>query len=287
MINLNLKQNNSSLRFFEYDYILEEKNFKTKVPLFTFDSLNTRISKNLFSTKIGGFSKNQYSTLNFAFSTGDNRDDVMKNYQIIAKYFNRDISDFIIGNQKHTNNILKVTNEDRGKGTTKEKTYGDIDGFITNVPNIILTCVFADCVPLYILDPINKAIGLSHSGWKGTYNNIAKSTMDMMKQEYGSNPKDLIVAIGPSICVDCYEVSEDLAIEFSKKYENDVVIKKGSKYYLDLWTANKINFLNEGILEKNINTTNICTYCNPDLFFSHRRLGFNRGNLAAFFMLTD
>ena len=285
MININLKQNKTSLRFFEYTYTKSD-NTISKVPLWTFDSLNTNISKNLFSTKLGGYSRGQYSSLNFAFSTGDVKDDVMKNYQIIAKYFNRDISDFIIGNQKHTNNILKVTSEDKGKGTTKEKTYGDIDGFITNVPNIILTCVFADCVPLYILDPINKAIGLSHSGWKGTYNNIAKSTIDMMKREYNSNPKDLLVAIGPSICASCYEVSEDLWEDFYEKYNDNVAIKKGSKYYLDLWTANKINFLNEGVNPTNIDITNVCTYCNPDLFFSHRRLGFKRGNLGAFFMLT-
>ena len=118
---------------------------------------------------------------------------------------------------------------------------------ITNVPGVVLATYYADCVPLYFVDPVHHAIGLSHSGWRGTVGKIGKVTIEKMHQEFGSDPAELLTAIGPSICQDCYEVSEDVILEFqnafNEKYWNRLFYKKDNgKYQLNLWEANRIIF---------------------------------------------
>ena len=135
-----------------------------------------------------------------------------------------------------------------------------------------------------MVDTKNKAIGLSHSGWRGTVGKIGKVTLDLMKETYGTNPKDVIACIGPSICRDCYEVSEDVATEFEAAFkgrEKDILINKG-KYQLDLWECNYIIFKECGVYEENIHMPDICTCHNMEMMFSHRATQGRRGNLAAF-----
>ena len=133
------------------------------------------------------------------------------------------------------------------------------------------------------------AIGLSHSGWRGTVNRMGKATIEAMRREYGSRPEELRCAIGPSICQDCYEVSGDVAVEFEQAFaghENEILIaKENGKYQLDLWKANEIVLLDAGVLPEHIEITDICTCCNPDLLFSHRASHGKRGNLGAFLCL--
>ncbi len=164
--------------------------------------------------------------------------------------------------------------------------YDDVDGMITNEKGIVLATYFADCVPLYMVDTKNKAIGLSHSGWRGTVGKIGKVTLDLMKETYGTNPKDVIACIGPSICRDCYEVSEDVATEFEAAFKGrkkDILINKGNgKYQLDLWECNYIIFKECGVYEENIHMPDICTCHNMEMMFSHRATQGRRGNLAAF-----
>ena len=155
------------------------------------------------------------------------------------------------------------------------------------MPGLVLSTFYADCVPLYFVDPVHCAIGLSHSGWRGTVNRMGKATIEAMRREYGSRPEELRCAIGPSICQDCYEVSEDVIEEFEKvfdkKYWNRLFYRKeNGKYQLNLWMANKIIFLEAGIPEENISMPNLCTCCNPEFLFSHRASHGKRGNLGAF-----
>ena len=177
---------------------------------------------------------------------------------------------------------------------TRDRDFHDIDGMITDEPGVVLATFYADCVPLYFVDPVHRAIGLSHSGWRGTVNRMGKATIEAMQKEYGTNPKDLLCAIGPSICQDCYEVSKDVAEEFSKAFsgkEEEILKQKDNmkmcepKYQLDLWRANVIILTEAGVPEENIAVTNICTCCNPKLLFSHRASQGKRGNLAAFMCL--
>ena len=183
-----------------------------------------------------------------------------------------------------------MTKEELGKGITRKRDYADIDGLITNEPGIILSTFFADCVPLYFVDTKNKAIGMSHSGWRGTVNRMGKVTIDAMKEAYGTNPKDLVCAIGPSICVDCYEVSLDVAEAFMEAFKDNtkeiLYAKENGKYQLNLWRANELILLEAGVRKENIATTNLCTACNEKYLFSHRASHGKRGNLGGFLMLN-
>ena len=153
----------------------------------------------------------------------------------------------------------------------------------------MLVTFYADCIPLYLVDTKNKAIALSHAGWKGTVNDMVGCTIKAMQKAYGTDPKDLFVAIGPGICQDCYEVSEALALEFEKAFPNNyqkiVHHNHEGKYFLDLCEANHQRFLNMRVPRSQIAVGNICTSCNQEYLFSHRASGGKRGNMAAFLSL--
>ena len=139
------------------------------VAYFTFPLLEqTRMVRHAFSTRLGGASKGYFSTMNFSLTRGDNRDDVLENYRKMAQILGTDVSKMVLSHQTHTTNIRLVTEADAGKGIWRERDYENIDGLITNVPGLTLVTFFADCVPLYFVDPVHRAIGLSHSGWKGS-----------------------------------------------------------------------------------------------------------------------
>lgn len=245
-----------------------------------------------FSTKLGGVSEGKFATLNFTFTRGDNPDHVMENYRRMAAVLGVDEKRMVLSYQTHTTSVRLVTEEDAGKGIVKKRDYKDIDGLITNVPGITLVTFFADCVPLYFLDPVHKAIGLSHSGWRGTVSRMGAVTVDKMKEAYGTRAEDLLVCIGPSICGDCYEVGEEVTLEFKKAFAkenwNQILREKDNgKFMLDLWKANEILLKEAGVKQEHIQTTDICTHCNSDYLFSHRTCGNERGNLAAFLSLKE
>ena len=177
----------------------------------------------------------------------------------------------------------------------KDRDYRDVDGLLTNMPGVTLVTFFADCVPLYFVDQKHRAIGLAHSGWRGTVNRMGEKMIHAMEREYGSAPEDLICCVGPSICSDCYEVGEDVADNFRDTFSKEdceaIVLpsKTGmiGKRQLDLWEANRRILLEAGVPEKNISVTDICTKCNPDKLFSHRAMGEKRGNLCAFLALKE
>lgn len=240
-----------------------------------------------FSTRLGGVSEGIYSCMNLSFARGDKEEAVCENFRRMAKALNVKVEDFVFSRQTHMTNVRVVREEDRGKGIVKPLDYDAVDGLVTNVPGICLATFYADCVPLFFVDSVHKAIGLSHSGWRGTVGKIGKVTVECMAKEYGTNPKDVFAAVGPSICQDCYEVSEDVIEQFREHFEERYwqelfYQKKNGKYQLNLWKANEIVFLEAGILREHIAVTNVCTCCNPDVLFSHRASKGRRGNLGAF-----
>ncbi len=246
--------------------------------------------EHLFTTKEGGVSKGDFATMNVSFTRGDEIDAVLENYRRIAGIFEVTLSDIVVSHQTHTTNVLRVTKEDGGKGVICDRNYEDVDGLITNEKNLVLCTMYADCVPLYFVDVKNKAIGLSHSGWKGTAGQMGKKTLERMAEEFGTRPEDVYAAIGPSICMDCYEVSLDVIKAFSLVFTEAEMSqicyqKENGKYQLDLWKANEIILLNAGVLKEHIQVTRLCTHCNSDRMFSHRRTGDKRGNLGAFLCL--
>ena len=262
-------------------------NFKDNVPYISYRALaDIKWLKNGFSTRLGGVSEGVLSTMNLGFGRNDLPENVVKNHEIIANAIGFNPENIVASKQTHTTNVKIVSKKDCGKGIYRERDYDDVDGMITNEKGIVLATYFADCVPLYMVDTKNKAIGLSHSGWRGTVGKIGKVTLDLMKETYRTNPKDVIACIGPSICRDCYEVSEDVATEFEAAFkgrEKDILINKGNgKYQLDLWECNYIIFKECGVYEENIHMPDICTCHNMEMMFSHRATQGRRGNLAAF-----
>ena len=245
----------------------------------------TGIVEHCFTTRLGGVSKGIYESLNLSFSRGDEEADVRENFRRLADAMKTDIAKFVFTDQTHTTNVRRVTAEDAGKGIVKDRDYTDIDGLITNEPGIVLSTFYADCVPLYFVDPVHRAIGMSHSGWKGA------ATVEAMNREFGTEAKDLVCAIGPSICQECYEVSVDVADAFKEAFpgrsEEILLDKKNGKYQLDLWRANEIVLTEAGVLKEKIAVTNICTCCNPNLLFSHRASHGKRGNLGGFIYLRE
>ncbi|WP_027218842.1 peptidoglycan editing factor PgeF [Butyrivibrio fibrisolvens] len=284
--------------------VVQQNKHENEMEYLTFPSITaTGIVGHAFSTRIGGASKGYFGEANYSFTRGDVREDVEENYRRMAQIlgYGRSLEHFVTTFQTHTSNVRVITADDMGKGVIKERDYVDVDGMITNIPGIILTTFHADCPPIYFVDPVKRAIGLSHSGWKGTVSRIGRSTVEAMTREYGSKPSDIICAVGPSICVDCYEVSGDVADKFIDEFgikdvpeyipDGDsaghiVYRKSGGKYQLNLWEAIRHTLIEAGVKPENIEITDICTHCNPDYLFSHRTAGEKRGNLAAFLVLN-
>lgn len=240
-----------------------------------------------FSTRLGGVSKGIYASMNLSFSRGDCEADVFENYRRLGNAIGFSLEDIVTSDQTHTTNVRVITEHDRGNGITRPRSYTDVDGMITNVPGVVLATFYADCVPLYFVDPEHRAVGLSHSGWRGTAGKIGSVTVEKMKCEYDTDPGQLYAAIGPSICQDCYEVSEDVILEFQKAFREEqwrelYYAKGNGKYQLDLWQANKLILMEAGIPESHISMPNLCTCCNPEFLFSHRASKGKRGNLGAF-----
>lgn len=272
------------LKYKSQEHIFDEKEVYG-VPYLSYSMLeNTGIVNHGFSTRLGGVSTGNCATMNISTTRGDDPKAVEENKKRIAKAIGIDVDSMTFTHQTHTTNVAIVKECDRGGR------FLETDGMITNVPGICLVTFYADCVPLYFVDPVKRAIGMSHSGWRGTVGKIGKVTVEKMKDTYGSNPADIIAAIGPSICQECYEVSEDVIAEFKNSFDknlwDDLFYKKDNgKYQLNLWKANEAVFLEAGIKKQNIAVTNVCTHCNPEVLFSHRTSGFNRGNLSAFLAL--
>ena len=269
------------------------REIEKEVPYLEYPLLtDTKIVHHGFSTRLGGVSQGCYASMNLSFTRGDDEAAVRENYYRIAKSIGVKCENMVLSQQTHTTNVRVVTEKDKGKGIVKPLDYTDVDGMVTNIHGICLVTFYADCVPLYFVDPVQKAIGLSHSGWRGTVGKIGKETIRKMEEQYGSDPKDILAAVGPSICKDCYEVSEDVILEFQKnfkeRYWKDLFYRKeNGKYQLDLWKANEIIFKESGILPEHIAVTNVCTHCNSEILYSHRTSGDRRGNLAAFLALKE
>lgn len=246
-----------------------------------------------FSTKLGGVSRAHLYSLNLSFTRGDDADNVIENHKRFAKAVGYDIERLVFSNQVHGTNIRVIdSEEDAGKGMIKVSDIKEVDGLVTNLHNIPLMTFYADCVPIYYYDKVNNVIGLVHSGWKGTVSNIAGKMVQTMQEVYNSNPADIICAIGPSICKNCYEV-DDVVIDKAKEsfneeeYKQIVEEKQDGKYQLDLHLACKINLMNAGILAENIAMPDLCTCCNNNILYSHRASNGKRGNLAAVIMLKE
>lgn len=248
----------------------------------------TGLVKHLFTTRIGGVSSGPYYSLNLGLKTGDNIDNIKKNFLKVFEIMGTSEKDVVFSNQVHGTNIQIVDDEIFTDNAYKSRLRDGVDGLVTNVKNITLATFYADCVPIFFLDKEIQVIGLVHAGWRGTVKGIVCKMVDMLVEKFNSQPKDILVGIGPSIGQCCFEVGEEVFKEFKKAYTDiidNITQKISDKYYIDLWKTNKLILEKKGILPSNISISGLCTSCNTDLFFSYRKEKGKTGRMAALIKL--
>lgn len=301
--NINIK------RMSKYEGSMEIRVSK-EVPLLQYPAFdNIAFVRHGFSTRWGGVSEGIYSSMSFKEDGEDTDANIRENYRRMAVALGCDVKKMVRSKLCHGTKIHKVESEDFGIGVLAKSTLLDIDGLITNIPGVTLAATFADCVPLYMIDTKHKAVGLAHSGWRGTVDQIGLHMLQAMKEHYATEPDNLQIAIGPCICGDCYEVGQELHDAFVKKFSGEIESKTGirfadickelpvaaymkqnsmdskhsiKKYHLDLRLANLMTFLAAGVPIEQIEIADICTCCNPEMIFSHRFTSGKRGVSAAF-----
>lgn len=260
-------------------------NINGELKYITFPKLTaTGVVRHTFSTRLGGVSGGDCYSMNLSFNRGDSRENVLENYRILCGAVGIDTSHLVLSHQTHTNNVISVTEKDCGTGITKPS-FCDVDGLVTDRSGVALVTQFADCTPLLFCDPIKKVIATSHAGWRGTVKLIGKVTVEKMVNNYGCDPNNIVVGIGPCIGQCCYEVDDPVYNEFIKipflKLDKILIPKENGRYMLNLVEANRQILIYSGINSENIDCSDICTCCNAEEMHSHRATGGKRGNLAA------
>ncbi len=236
-----------------------------------------------FTTKCGGESRGKIEGLNLGFRCGDNLESVRANYVLVAEDMKFPFERITAGRQTHSANIRIITEEDAGKGVSRESDIQDVDGMVTNLKNLPLVVYYADCVPVILVDSDAGVVAAVHSGWRGTVAGITRNAVEIMMSRFGAHPANIKAAIGPSIGPCCFETGEEVALQFDEKF----VVKHGDKFKVDLWKANMDILQSCGIKEENIDVLQVCTICNSDMLYSYRVHKDSTGRMGAFIMIKD
>ncbi|MBC8014844.1 MAG: peptidoglycan editing factor PgeF [Sporomusaceae bacterium] len=267
-------------------FILNHSNNSVWYGTFThFDKLNIVHG---ISSRLGGTSKQPFASLNLGLHTGDEDQQVITNRQLFCHGVGVEADNIVTAEQIHLDKVAVVGLEHLGKGSRiYSEAIGETDALITNVPGVPLMLFFADCVPVVIVDPVKKVIGIAHAGWKGTVDHIGQKTVLAMQNHFGTDPQHCLVGIAPSIGPCCYEVDDVVINKFKKKFENweQLITQKGSKWHLDLWQANRVQLEQIGVQASNIVVSKVCTVCNSELFFSYRAENGCTGRMGAVIVL--
>lgn len=231
--------------------------------------------------RLNGKSETPFKSLNLGFNSGDDVSKVLDNYTALIETLELKDKFLFLTNQVHGDKIKVIRKKDIDN-KVKSEIYNpsdmitfidDHDGMVTNLSEVALMTFYADCVPLVFFDKVKKVVGNCHAGWRGTVKKIPSAVIKHMVDEFGSNPSDIVVAIGPCASSCCYEVDKKVVDEFVSVFNNSSELyteKPNGKYMLNLKSANKSTLLKSGIDEANITISKNCTMCNNDLFFSYR-----------------
>lgn len=243
--------------------------------------------RHAYFTRLGGVSQGIYESLNFRFTGTDDRENLMKNYEIAARLLGSDLHHVVRATQSHTDNVAAITEK-----TSEFTSVGDgVDALITDVPGVVLTGFYADCQLIMLYDHKHKAIGVVHAGWRGVYQEIVRKTVEKMHELYGSNPYEMIAVVGPSICRSCFVTDEDVPDKMRSIFGDMVqeyMYQQGEKWCVDLKNITYTMLLRTGIPAINIDISNLCPCCgDKTLWWSHRRLGEERGVHAGMIMLAE
>lgn len=234
-----------------------------------------------FTTRFGGVSAGYLSSLNLGIHRGDEPENVVKNYEILGEAMGFDIHDLVFTRQTHTDIVRVVDAGNRGEGLFRE-VEPECDALVTNTPGVTLAAFTADCTPILLHDPVTGAVGAVHAGWRGTVADIAGKAVRAMAEQFGAKPENIRAAIGPNIGVCCFETHADVpdAVRAVLGPEAEgFIVPAGEKFRVDLKGVNAWLLRRAGV--RHIEISCDCTACQPDRFWSHRRVGNDRGSLAA------
>jgi YfiH family protein len=249
-----------------------------------FDSLLNYKSRlvHCFTTRIGGVSEGECSSLNLGFNKNDTRENVVENFRRLCKALGLNCESMVFSNQVHGNNIKIVTTKDRDKGFNKESDILGYDGLVTVDRGVTLVTFYADCVPVLLYEKNGKAAACVHSGWRSTLSCITSETVLVFQKDLGISPKDLVCVIGPCLGKCCFEVGRSVYDRFITKFRGNYYAPlENGKWIIDLREIIKTTAITAGVPEGSIHTSSICTKCRNDLFFSYRGDCRKTGSLAA------
>ncbi|WP_334072068.1 MULTISPECIES: peptidoglycan editing factor PgeF [Paenibacillus] len=251
-----------------------------------------------FTGRSGGVGRSPYDSLNLALHVGDEVEDVLANRRRLSEALGFKPEAWTCGEQVHGSEVAVVKAKDRGKGSlNREGAFQHTDGLVTDEPGVLLTSFYADCVPLYFMDPVRRVVGLAHAGWKGTVARIAVAVIETMEREFGSSRGDIRTAIGPSIGGCCYEVDDRVMVKVREALEaagepageSQIAVPspQEGRMMLNLKEMNRIIMIKAGILPMHIECTSWCTSCRNDVFFSYRKDGGVTGRMASWVGLKE
>ncbi len=249
----------------------------------------TGICLTAFTTRKGGVSKPPIDTMNLGFGRGDDRESVLRNYEILGETLSFPHEKIIAFTQVHKNDVCVATLSDAGEAYLPDKR--EFDAIITNIKNLPLATYHADCVPIFLLDPILGVCGVAHAGWRGCALNVPAVTVSKMKDAFGVDPKNVIAAIGPSIAKCCFECGPEVRDAMMNSYGENatpyITDDKNGKFHIDLAGLCAESLISAGVQDENITLSDECTFCKSDIFWSHRATGGIRGAMAAIIMLQE
>lgn len=243
------------------------------------------------TTREGGYSSGAYGTFNCSPFSGDNEEDVQRNQGDLRRALGANLKGLFIPQQVHGTEIgcVDASFLSLSLGEQQEKLNG-VDAIVTNEPGCCICVSTADCVPLLVYDRVNCVAAAIHAGWRGTVERIVTKTLAFMQEKFGTQGKDVLVAIGPSISLESFEVGQEVYDTFREKGFNmsGISIWKAEtqKHHIDLWEANRVQLREFGIPEDQIECAGICTYLRHAEFFSARRLGIKSGRMLSGIMIN-
>ena len=237
-----------------------------------------------FSTRLGGVSEGMWASLNLSVNRGDDPDHVRENYRRFFAAIGGSEKQLAMTNQVHGAAVRTVTTADVHTDPYEKVGY-EADGLMTDLPGAALVVYCSDCIPILFYDPVRRCVAAVHAGWRGTAAGIVTNAVDRMVHVYGSSRSDILAAIGPGICPDCFETHEDVPNAITAAMGTGVLrhitIKENGKFAVDLKAINAMRLEQAGLEADHIAVCGVCPSCEPDKFWSHRRLGTDRGSMAA------
>ncbi len=239
-------------------------------------------TKHCFTTRLGGVSPGEFSSLNLSKTREANKANKQENYRRVCVALGVPYESLALVNYAHGDGIHFAVKQDAGKGIIRESDFDFCDAMLTNAPQVTAVTLHADCVPLFFADKASKAVGVVHAGWKGVYAGLPYKVVKAFEEHYDSRAQDILVGIGPHIMNCCFEVKEDVANPFQEKFGNETIEVREDAQYVNMQAAILLQMEAAGVPEENITCANLCTYCREDLFYSHRRDKGHTGAMGSF-----